>query len=173
MAGAALAFSGCGGVLGSGVSPTIEAVVPVNCAVDNAVAEDQNYGNAVFDATSGLPFTGTPRNDFLNAANRNRIFGARLAELERQRAVLAALEPKDDIDRQFVAASRKDLAQAEALMRFDRKWKPADPKTPTTTPPVPSAIQDLLPTTSDAVQKRFNACAPPADLAKRTKEYGG
>ena len=173
-AGAALVVSGCGGVLGTAVSPTVDAVVPVSCAIDNAVAENQNYGNAVYLASSvpPIPFTGVKEDDLTKAANRRRIFNQRLAELKKQDPVIRKLSPESDLDDQFVAAAKGDLAKAEALSRFNLRWAPGDPKSPTTDLPVPDALDGLVSNASDSVKQQFDSCEVPPDLARRSKEYG-
>jgi hypothetical protein len=173
VAGAALVVSGCGGVLGTGVSPTITAIIPVKCAIDHAIDENENYGNAVFFKSNSLPFEGNASDDLTKPANRTRIFRQRQAELKRQDPKIAELEPEDDLDEQFVSAVKSDLRDAEALMAFNLKYPPGDPKSPDTDLAVPTALDDLLGASSADVRRQFAACSSPADLARRTKEYGG
>jgi hypothetical protein len=171
-AGAALVVSGCGGVLGTAVSPTVAAIVPVNCAIGNAVAENQNYGNAVYFKSNSLPFAGAKEDDLTRPANRLRIFRQRLAELKRQEPAIRKLDPESDLDEQFVAAAKGDLAKAEALSRFNLRWAPGDPKSPTTDLPVPDALDGLISNASASVKQQFDSCEIPPDLVRRSQEYG-
>ncbi len=172
MVGAALVFSGCGGVLGTSLSPTLTAVAPINCAVSKAVAEDSNYSQAVSDIANGFSFGGVAADDLTKPANRIRVFGQRQRELKRQDAALAALAPADAVDRQYAAAARADLRDAEALVAYDLKYRPGDPKAPAGGN-VPTALDDLAASGSPDLKKLFRKCAFPPDLTRRTQAYQG
>jgi len=173
VAGAALVVSGCGGVLGTAVSPTVAATVPMKCAIDNALAENENYANAVYAKTYSLPFEGDKADDLTKPANRLRIFRQRLAELKAQEPVLADLQPESPLDEQFAAAAKGDLKKAERLSAFNLRYAPGDPKSPDTDLPPPEALDNLLVDASASVKQQFGSCDIPADLTRRRKAYGG
>ena len=132
-AGAALLVAGCGGILGTPMSPTLQAIVPIKCAIAKTVAEDGNYSTAVFYITGGLSFAGNPADNLARPANRLRVFRQRANELRRQESALRALAPADATDRRYARAARADLHDARALAKHDLKWAPGDPKAPDST----------------------------------------
>ena len=173
MVGAALGLSACGGVLGAAVSETITSLAPVACAIDNANAEEQNYGSALFLLSNGLPFEGAPEDDLTKDASRRRAFGERLAELRRAGAALDRLAPADATERELVTAASEDLRAATALMRFDQRWAPGDHKAPESPVEVPTTLRDVIDRSSDDVKGVFADCPVPASLARRGTAYAG
>ena len=160
-------------MLGTQLSPTLSAVAPISCAVAKAVAEDQNYSQAVADIGNGLSFGGVPADNLAKPANRIRVFGQRQRELRSQVPALADLAPADAVDRQYAAAARADLHDAQALVAYDLKWPPGDPKSPNITPNSPTALDNLINSGSSELKNLFNKCAFPPDLIRRVKEYQG
>src|SRR5262249_3623286 len=135
LAGAMLvAFaSGCGGVLGAAVSDKVKASVPLGCAIQHANRENDVYFGALDIATgnSTTKFHGFKTDDLSVNANRRRIFGARLAELDKNAGLAASDEGAlNDEERQILSAMRDDLAATRILMHYDMRWAPGDRKAP-------------------------------------------
>jgi len=174
LAGAALAASGCGGVLGSSVSDTIKASAPLGCAIDHANRENDVYSAAVDMAfgTSPQKFRGFKSDDLSVDANRRRIFGARLAELARTAKDAASDKgTQNDEERQILAAMRADLTATRILMRYDTRFAPGDTKAPLSTE-VATNLSDLLVGASSGIKKALGNCTVIPASERRAFEYG-
>ena len=102
------------------------------------------------------------------------MFRQRQRELRSQDAALADLAPADAVDRQYAAAARADLHDAEALVAYELKCPPGDPKAPDSAQlNVPTALDDLVASGSPDLKKLFKKCAFPPDLTRRTQAYRG
>jgi hypothetical protein len=153
------------------VSPVIDRLPDVACAVAAATADDQNYTSAI-SVASGDPFSGLPEDDIRVPANRDRIFSAHVHTLERERRALESLRPATDVEKQLVAAAKDDVAAALTLVTNDRRFAPGDPKAPL--PEVfPTRLDEAVDESSQDIKAAFGECSLPADVVRRQKAYGG
>ena len=120
-----------------------------------------------------MKFEGETQDDLTKAPRRVAIFTARRGELEKADAALKAFKASDAREKAFVAAAKADLAEVTQLVAFDLKWAPGDTKAPDPPSVVPTRFSTLIESESAAGQKLLRACTVPADLARRTKAYGG
>jgi hypothetical protein len=164
---------GCGGVLGPAVSPTVSALVPVSCAIDDANIENTNYVQAASDSLNGFPFTGNPEDDLTKAVNRRRVFTQRIAELSKAQRTLAGLRPKTDFEKSLVQAARADIRALAPEMRFSLRYAPDDVNAPTGPNNPANNLSSEVATSSAQIKNAFSACSRPADLIRRQKAYGG
>ena len=173
-AGAApLVAIGCGGVLGPAVSPTVSALVPVSCAIDDANIENTNYVQAESDWLNGFSFTGNPKDDLMRAVNRRRVFTQRIAELTEARHTVAGLRPKTDFEKALVRAARADIRALAPEMRYGLTYAPNDKNAPTGPDNPANNLSSEVATSSAQIKKAFSACKTPADLVRRQQAYGG
>jgi hypothetical protein len=170
VAAAALAAAGCGGTAGGRVSETVTALRPVACAIEHAGREDANYATALSNVINGFTFSGVAEDDLSSAANRQRIFTARIDDLRAQAPALAALSPGDDLERRLVSAARRDLAAMMRAMRYDLQWAPGDPNAPPSAD-LPTGLGDVAQTAPAAVRRALGNCPALPDQDRRTKAY--
>ena len=174
MASAVLVASGCGGVLGSAVSDKVKASVPLGCAIQHANRENDVYFAALDIATgnSTTKFHGFKSDDLSVDANRRRIFGARLAELDKN-AGLAANDKGalNDEERSILRAMRDDLVASRILMRYDMRYSPGDRNVPVSTE-VATNLSDLVGGASNGIKTAFANCPVVPASERRAFEYG-
>ena len=170
VAGATLALTACGGVLGGkGVNAALAAdLAKVGCAITVAADEDANY-TAATGLTKGA-FKGNRADDLSNAARRHAIIGSRLAEIATAETSLAKLKPSSVREKALTSAAKANLADMRALLTFDRAHSPYD-----TSGNLPdgsggqfdAAVQELRP----EEQAALRPCTKPPDLLRRTATY--
>ncbi len=173
MAGAALVVAGCGGVLGPKVGDAVEPLPGVNCVVQAAAVEDQSYAAAVGERVNGFDFLGRPADNLRTPAVRRRVFTAQVRQLQAQRPILEGLRPESDIERRLVSATRADLAAALALVRYDLRWAPGDPRAPDAPTVAVEQVDEVLRDSSPDIRRLFAGCTLPADVARRQTAYAG
>jgi hypothetical protein len=173
--GATLLLAGCGGVLG-GKGLDDEAagkLASVACAITNASGDDTNYAAAITNAQLDITFEGLPEDDLTKNPRRIAIFKERRAELAQANVDLAAIKPTTTLETTFVDAAKADLSEAIQLVEFDLKWAPGDPKAPDPPQVIPTRFSTLVEEQTADGQKLLRVCTVPADLARRSKAYGG
>jgi hypothetical protein len=171
--GAALLVTACGGTLGDRLGEGVRDLPDVACAIQAADLEDQNYAAAAGEALNGLPFAGGAADDLSRPAVRRAVFRARLADLERQRAILAGMAPAGDTERALVDAARADLAAAVRLVRYDLRFAPGDPDAPLPPEAGVERLDAALAEASAEIQGEFSGCEVPPDTGRRQRAYGG
>ena len=170
MAGAAL-LSACGGVLGPAAGSTVEALAPVACTIAAATADDQSYTSIATSA--GGKFTGSRTDDLTVAANRDRIFGQRLRELQRAKETVAGLTSANDTEKALLEAAELDIEAAIDLVSYDRAWAPGDPKAPEPPLEFPTLLDEAIGESSQDIREAFATCSLPVDVVRRQQAYGG
>lgn len=171
VAGATLAVSGCGGVLGAKSldQELTTKLGQVGCTIAKAADEDANY-----TAATGLAkgtFKGKPADDLSNTARRKLIFSERLSEIAGAAATVAALRPVTPTEEALVAAAKANLTDLKALLTFDQTHSPLDDSAELpdgSGGQLEAAVQEQL---RPDEQGPFKACEKPADLVRRSAAY--
>src|SRR5262249_13467626 len=122
--------------------------------------------------TSAHKFRGPKSDDLSVAANRRRIFGARLAELDKNAGLAASDEGAlNDEERSILSAMRDDLVAWRILMRYDMHYAPDDRNAPLSTE-VATNLSDLIGGASSGIKTAFANCPVVPASERRAFEYG-
>src|SRR5262249_38616579 len=103
--------------------------------------------------------------------NRRRIFGARLAELDKNAGLAANDEGAlNDEERLILRAMRDDLAATRILMRYDMRYAPGG-NAPVSTE-VATNLSDLVGGASSGIKTAFDNCPVVLASERRAFAYG-